>query len=321
MYSKKCVSRHRSRPKGICNMFINTTQSRVQRGTPGEGSTVIAPKHQPLISLNTNWCSMLTSFTLISGIKKNTGCNVRKGWERGLGGWQDWGNYPLMLHQTHDERGGGRKRGEKEKETVQRKLQVAWGERRNGKDWGKKKQGDWQKKRETSEGGIELSLKVFCAKVNESMRWNWWRAGGWRKQAHKCWLYPSHLVSCAFQPCPPLIFNSNHPSLTLPFILLLFHPALPSCLLSTSSSSHLLSSLAPSTHLSLSSPLLFPPLPSSPVYPYSQLVQYRDLYGQLYDREGGYADTEGNTLRAAVHAACCCSTPVCKFYRACEGKW
>lgn len=81
---KMCLS-HRCRPKWICNTFISTTPSRVQRGTPEEGSTVIAPKQQPLISLNTNWCSMLTSFTLISGIKKNTGCNVWKGWQRGFG--------------------------------------------------------------------------------------------------------------------------------------------------------------------------------------------------------------------------------------------
>lgn len=32
---------------------------------------------------------MLTSFTLISGIKKNSGCNACRGWERGLGGRQD----------------------------------------------------------------------------------------------------------------------------------------------------------------------------------------------------------------------------------------
>lgn len=65
----------------------------------------------------------------------------------------------------------GEREGEREKETVQRKSQVARGERRDGKDRGEEEQGDWQKKRETSEGGgIELSLKVFCAKVNESMR-------------------------------------------------------------------------------------------------------------------------------------------------------
>lgn len=43
---------------------------------------IIAPKHQPLISLKTNGCAMLTRFTLISGIKKNSGCNA---WKKGGG--------------------------------------------------------------------------------------------------------------------------------------------------------------------------------------------------------------------------------------------
>ena len=84
--SVRSSAHHCSRPTWICNTYINTALSRVQRRTVGEGSTVIAPKHQPLISLKTNWCSMLTSFTLISGIKKNTGCNAwREGWARGFG--------------------------------------------------------------------------------------------------------------------------------------------------------------------------------------------------------------------------------------------
>lgn len=314
---------HCFRPEWINNTFINTTRRRVRRRTLGESSTVIAPKHQPLILLKTNWCSMLTSFTLISGIKKNTGCNMWRGGERGGLGWrQDWGNYPLMLHQTADERGGGR---ESEEETVQRKSQVAGVREEKERIEARRNRGIGRRKEKTSEWGDWAKLEGFSVqKVDESMRWNWWRAGAWRKQAHKCWLYSSHLFSCAFQPCPPLIFNSSHPSLTLPFILLPFQsltPAPPHVFSPSSSASHLLSSLAPSTpSVSLiTSPL---PSPSPPVYPYSQLVQYRSLGATVRQigREGGSADTEGSTLRTAVHAAGCCSTPVCKFHRACEGK-
>lgn len=151
------------------------------------------------------------------------------------------------------------------------------------------------------------------------------KSRGWEKTSTQMLtLSLSSLLLCLPTMSPsdiqfqPLLSRSPLRSAAFP----MSHPALPSCLLSTSSSSsHLLSSLAPSTpSVSLiTSPL---PLPSPLVYPYSQLVQYRSLWATVRQigREGGSADTEGNTLRAAVHAARCCSTPVCGFHRACEGK-
>lgn len=265
---------------------------------------------------------MLTSFTLISGIRKNTGCKV---WREGLGGRQDCGNYPLMLHQTADERGGGRRRGKRKLCRGSHRLQ-GWEERRKGlrqEETG----GLAEEKRDKREGGDWAKLEGFLSKsqwINEVKLMK--SKGGWSKQAHKCWLFLSSLLPC-LPPMSPLWYSTpTTPLFTLPFVLLPFKsltPALLSCLLSTSSSSsHLLSSPAPSTP---SVSLITSPLhsPSPPVYPYSQLVQYRSLWAtvrQIGREKGGSADTEGNTLRAAVHAVHCCSTPVCKFHRACEGK-
>lgn len=122
-----------------------------------EGSTVIAPKHQPLISLKTNWCSMLTSFTLISGIKKNTGCNVwREGGRGGSGGWWDWGNYPLMLHQRTDERGGGRKRWKRKLCKGSHRLQGGVREETERIE-ARRNRGIGRRKEKISEGGGRLS--------------------------------------------------------------------------------------------------------------------------------------------------------------------
>lgn len=221
---------------------------------------------------------MLTSFTLISGIKKNTGCNVWRGWERILGGRQDWGNYPLMLHQTNDERGGGRTRGKRKLCRGSHRLQ-GWERRRKvlrqeetgGLEEEKrdKQRGDWAK----LEGFLCKSQWINKVKLIKSKR-------GWRKQAHKCWLYSSHLFSGAFQPCPSSDIQFQpaplSPPLTLPpsFCCLsnlspllsphAFSPAPPP------PSPHTFSHLSLSLHtfcISLSLSLITSPLPSLPVFP------------------------------------------------------
>lgn len=158
---------HCSRPTWICNTYINTALSRVQRRTVGEGSTVIAPKHQPLISLKTNWCSMLTSFTLISGIKKNTGCNAwRQGWERGSGWAAGLRKLSTNVASNHWWKG---KAGEKEREkgTVQRKSQVAGVREETERIEARRNRGIGRRKEETGEGG--------CARVCMWKRIYLWR--------------------------------------------------------------------------------------------------------------------------------------------------
>lgn len=63
-------------------------------------------------------------------------------------------------------------------------------------------------------------------------------------------------------------------------------------------------------------------MPSPPVYPYSQLVQYRSRWATVRQIgiEGGSTDTGGNAWRAAVHGALCCSIPVCTFRGALRGR-
>lgn len=187
----------------------------------------------------------------------------------------------------------------------------------NGGLGGDKRSRDWAK----LEGFLRQSQRINEMKLMKSM--------GWRKQAHKCWLYcfSSSLLMCfsnytpppeiQFQPTPSLTlhlvflpsqslaqFSRSHPSSTpLPLVLT------PLILVPLSAPPHLLS-------LSSSSPPLLP----APTHSWYSTA----LSGQLYDRsseKGGSTDTESNTLRAAVQAAHCCSTPVRRFHRVCEAKW
>lgn len=66
-----------------------------------------------------------------------------------------------MLHQTNDERGGR----QREKETVQRKSQVAGVREETERIEARRNRGIGRRKEE----GIELSSEVFCSKVNESI--------------------------------------------------------------------------------------------------------------------------------------------------------
>lgn len=189
----------------------------------------------------------------------------------------------------------------------------------NGGLGGDKRSRDWAK----LEGFLRQSQRINEMKLMKSM--------GWRKQAHKCWLYcfSSSLLMCfsnytpppprdsvptnSFSYSPPRFpaFPISRPVLPLTSLL---HPP-PPC---PHTSHPCLPLSAPPHLLSLSSSS--PPLLPAPTHSWYSTA----LSGQLYDRsseKGGSTDTEGNTLRAAVQAAHCCSTPVRRFHRVCEAKW
>lgn len=100
-------------------------------------------------------------------LKRTLGATCRAGVEVAGGGsgcvWWDLGKSPLMLHQTADERGGGSERetgGEGgRRHCAERKSQVA-GVRRgeDGRDGGKKKWEDWQKKREDKRASCAVAV-------------------------------------------------------------------------------------------------------------------------------------------------------------------
>lgn len=154
------------------------------------------------------------------------------------------------------------------------------------------------------------------------MRWNWWRARGWRKQAHKCWLYPSHLFSCAFQPCPLWYFIPSTPLFLSPSFCCFFQSL-------TRLSPHAFSPPPPPPHtfshfslplhlLCRSSPLLFPPLLPTPTHSWYST----DLSGQLYD----ISAEKGLSWHWRQHftGSSACSTLLqyaCVFHRTCEEKW
>lgn len=155
----------------------------------------------------------------------------------------------------------------------------------NGGLGGDKRSRDWAK----LEGFLRQSQRINEMKLMKSM--------GWRKQAHKCWLYcfSSSLLMCFsnYTPPPSPRFSSNQ-------LLLLLSTSF-SCLpnLSPSSPAH----IPPpppsplSSHLSSLSSSLCPStpavslilVPSPPACPYSQLVQYSSLWATVRQivREGG----------------------------------
>ena len=142
-------------------------------------------------------------------------------------------------------------------------------------------------------------------------------------------LFLSSLLRRLPPPCPPSDIQFKPPPLSsaLPFFpvsprlsprafslhLLLFHPR---------TFPHLFTPSTPSVFLisvSSPSPSCLPLLTAGTV----QISQGNCTTDRQRKKGGSVADTEGNTLRAAaaaapVNAVRCCSTPVCKFQRACE---
>lgn len=82
---------------------------------------------------------MLTGFTLITGIIKNIGCNVGRGWERVVGGRRDWRNYKCSIKQMmKGEAGEGKGKG-----TCAKEVTGCRGEGGDGRNQGERKRGDW----------------------------------------------------------------------------------------------------------------------------------------------------------------------------------
>lgn len=200
---------------------------------------------------------MLTSFTLIRGIKRTVGAKGGEGAFR----WAA-GSRKLATNVASNTRWKRGRDEEREEETEQRKSQVAGVREEKGRIEARRNRGIGRRK-ETSKGGHWAKLEGFLCKRQ-------WINGVKLMKSRGLETTSAQMLTLSSGPpslptmSPSLVFNSSL-HFTLPSVMLPFQsltPALPSWLLSTPTSSflHLLSTLFPPHLLSLSSLSPFPPL-------------------------------------------------------------